>query len=92
MLPVTIFVHVLLISKHLLEKMAEGRLTNEQRVQLSVAISANSMVKIALAYLNLSDADVKNIQNDEKGNSEAQNREILKAWSYRNPDNQVQVN
>ena len=70
--------------------MADGRLTNPQRVQLAAAISADKMVKIALAYFKLSDTDVKNIERDFPS-AEAQSREMLTKWLYKNPDNQVQV-
>ena len=72
--------------------MAEEQLTNAQRVQLAAEIPAKTMVKIALAHFDLGDGVVKNIQDENVGNAEAQSREMLTKWLYKNPDNQVQVN
>ena len=69
-------------------KMAE--LTEPLIAELSVAISVDVMEKIALGRLNISYAVLKNIKRDES-NAQAVSREILRTWSYKNPDNQLKV-
>ena len=70
--------------------MAE-RLTEKHITRLAAAIPANCMSKIGLTYFGLSHAAVVNIKADNQGDAEAQSREIIRRWAYRNPDNQVQV-
>ena len=71
--------------------MAAVQLTNRQYMELASAISVRIMRKIALGYLDLSDSTIKNIETDHLGDAEAQSREMLRRWAYRNPGNQVKV-
>ena len=65
-------------------------LTSRQIVRLARAISADNMASIAEGYMDISDETIKNIDRDTRG-SEAFNREIIKHWRNKNPENQVQV-
>ena len=67
-----------------------GRLTRKQIVRLAAAISADNMESIAEGYLDISDETIKNIRRDAS-NSEAFNRDVIKHWTYKNPDCQVMV-
>ena len=67
------------------------RLTPRQIVRLAAAISADNMAAIAEGYMDISDETIKNKKFENKDNAEAFNRDIIKQWAYRNPDNQVQV-
>ena len=71
--------------------MSTGQLTNRQYIELASAISVKVVRTIALGYLGLSDSAIKNIETDHQGNAEAQSREMLRKWAYRNPDNQVKL-
>ena len=66
-------------------------LTPEQIVHLASAISANNMAAIAEGYLDISDEIIKNIKFETKDSAEAFNREIIKNWIYKNPENQLKV-
>ena len=68
----------------------KGRLTSRQIVRLGSAISADNMESIVEGYLGINDETIMNIRCDAS-NSEAFNREIVKHWMCKNPDNQVQV-
>ena len=76
-------------------KMATGgdldHLTRKQIVRLAAAISADNMASIAEGYMDIDDATIKNKKFENKDNAEAFNRDIIKHWMYKNPDNQVQV-
>ena len=67
-----------------------GRLTNPQIVRLAASISADNMESIAEGYMDISPETVKNTKRDA-GNSEAFNRDIIRYWSNKNPDDQVKV-
>ena len=67
------------------------RLTGPQIVALAKAISVDKMTTIALNYLRLSKAKVRNITADFPGDAETQSREMLWTWANKNPDNQVTV-
>ena len=71
--------------------MAADQITNRQYMELASAISVRTMRKIALGYLDLSHSTIKNIEADHQGDVEAQSREILRKWAYKNPDDQVKV-
>ena len=71
--------------------MAAGQITPKQRMNLTVGISAAAWVQIAETYFELSDAVIKNIQSDNQGNAQAQSREILTKWMYKNSEDQVKV-
>ena len=66
------------------------QLTNRQIVRLAAAISADKMTSIAEGYMDIDNETVKNIRRNE-GDSEAFNREIIRYWMNKNPDNQVEV-
>ena len=70
-------------------KMAE--LTEPLIGELAAAISVDVMEKIALGRFNISYAALRNIKSNERGNAQAVSREILRTWSYKNPDNQLKV-
>ena len=67
------------------------QLTRKQIVRLSAAISANNMMGIAEGYMDIDDATIKNKKFENKDDAQAFNREIIKIWQYKNPDNQVEV-
>ena len=68
-----------------------AELTEAMIVQLATAISVDVMEKIALGRFNISYAALRNIKSNERGNAQAVSREILRTWSYKNPDNQLKV-
>ena len=69
---------------------AESQLTQPQIFRLAKAISADNMASIAERHMLLSRVAIRNIRGDE-GNSEGFNRQMLRTWAYKNPDNQCQV-
>ena len=69
---------------------AESQLTQEQIVRLAAAISADAMKSIAEGYMDIEPETVKNIERDTR-NSEAFNREIIRYWRNKNPENHVEV-
>ena len=66
------------------------QLTRKQIVRLASAISANNMESIAEGYMDISDETIKNIRRDTSS-SEAFNRDILRQWTYKNPNDQIKV-
>ena len=54
-------------------------LINKQRVRLAAKISKSNMVSIALGYLDLDKAAVKQLES-ENSESQAFNREIIEKW------------
>ena len=66
------------------------KLTNKQIVRLAAAISIDNMTSIAEGYMGINNETVRNIRRNE-GNSEAFNRAILRHWTNKHPENQVQV-
>ena len=71
--------------------MAESILSAKQIVSLAQSIPVRNVEKIALRYFDLSDTAIANIKADKSGDAEAQSRDIIRRWAYKNPDNQVQV-
>ena len=71
---------------------SSDQLTNNKIVRLAAAISANNMAAIADGYLGISCETIKNKKSDNKDDAEGFNREIIRIWINRNPNNQVQVN
>ena len=65
-------------------------LTRRQVVRLAAAISADNMESIAEGYLDIDDVTIKNIRRDAN-NSQAFNRDVIRYWANKHPDNQVQV-
>ena len=68
-----------------------GQLTPKQIVRLAATIAADDMESIAFGYMDIGDGTIKNLQYDHKGQAQSFNREIIKHWSYKNPDDQIQV-
>ena len=69
---------------------ASDQLNRRQIVRLASAISAINMEAIAEGYLDINPETIKNIRHDAS-NSEAFNRDVIRHWTYKNPDSQVQV-
>ena len=69
----------------------DRQLTPEQIVRLAAATSTNSMEAIAEGYMGIDYDIIRNVRADNKDNSEAFNRDIIRHWSHRNRDNQIQV-
>ena len=69
----------------------EGQLTQNQIVRLASSISMNNVAAIAEGYMDISDEVVKNKRSENKDDAEAFNREIIKIWRNKNPDNQIKV-
>ena len=74
--------------------MATGRnndLSERKVVQLAAAISVNAMKTIAEGYLDIAPETVKTAE-ENRGDAEAFNREIIRYWRNRNPGpDQVEV-
>ena len=69
----------------------DGQLTNPQIVRLASAISAKDMAAIAEGYMDIDDAAIKILESKHKYDAGAFNREIIRYWTRRNPDKQIQV-
>ena len=67
------------------------QLTNNQIVRLAAIISANNMAAIAEGYMGILSETIKNKKYENKDDAEAFNREIIRYWMNKNPDNQVEV-
>ena len=65
-------------------------LTRRQIVRLGATISADNMESIAEGYMDIDDVTIKNIRRDAS-NSEAFNRDVIRHWANKHPENQVQV-
>ena len=72
------------------KKEDKKQLTQKQIVRLGAAISADSMAAIAEGYMDISDETIKNIKSENK-KAEAFNREIIKIWRNKYPDDQLKV-
>ena len=72
-------------------KQDKQQLSPRQIVRLAAAISANNMAAIAEGYMDIDEATIKNKKYENKDDAEAFNREIIKIWLCKNPDNQVKV-
>ena len=69
-----------------------NKITNKQRVRLAAKIEKPHMKSIALGYLDLDEETIKNLEEENKNDVEAFNREVLKKWEYKNNgSNQVKV-
>ena len=71
--------------------MAESILSSEQIVRLAQSIPVRNVEKIALRYFDLSDTAIANVKADKSGDAEAQSRDLITKWAYKNPDHQVEV-
>ena len=70
----------------------EGQLTQNQIVRLATSISAINMATIAEGYMGINEEAIKNKKFENRDSAEAFNREMIRCWAYKNPENQVQVN
>ena len=69
-----------------------GQLSGSQIVHLSKAITIHAMESFAEGYLDISDATIKNLREQNKNNVEAVNKDLIKRWANRNSGpNQVKV-
>ena len=66
-----------------------GDLTEQLIVDLAQEIDVADMETLALRQFGFSDAVLKNLKR--KSSAEEINREILRSWSYKNPDDKVPV-
>ena len=67
------------------------QLTSRQIVRLAAAISANDMAAIAEGYMDISGEEIRNKKYENKDDAQAFNREIIRYWRKKNPENQVEV-
>ena len=67
------------------------QLSPKQMVDLAAALSADKMAAIAEGYMGIDDVTIKNLQYDYKGEAQTFNREIIRCWAFKTPENQVQV-
>ena len=71
---------------------SSGQLTSNQIVRLARVIASRNMEPIALGYLNIEPARLKNLKDENKDNSEAFNRKVIDEWICGNPGiNHVEV-
>ena len=68
-----------------------GQLTQKQIVRLAAAISVDNMASIAEGYMDISDETIKNTWRENQGKAQAFNRDIIKYWANKNPEDQIQV-
>ena len=68
-----------------------GQLTRKQIVRLAAAILADKMTSLAEGYMDIDDATIKNLKYENKDNAQAFNREIIRHWGNRHPENQLEV-
>ena len=64
-----------------------GRLTNNQYVRLSDAISGQSMETIAQGYLNIDSETIASIKQDNFYKAAPSNRDMLERWARRTENN-----
>ena len=67
------------------------QLTQQQIISLAATIPAPTMTAIAIGYMDISDATIKNLQYESKDDTYTFTREVLKHWMKYNPKNQHQV-
>ena len=78
--------------KHKTMTTSSGQLTANQIERLARAIDSRNMEPIALAYLNIKPARLKNLRYENKDDAEAFNREVIHDWICGNPGiNHVEV-
>ena len=69
----------------------QRRLSSPQIVHLAAAIWADKMAAMAEGYLDIPSETINNLKYETKDSAETFNREIIRCWAYRNPENQVEV-
>ena len=67
------------------------QLTPKQIVRLARAVTVNNMAAIAEGYMDIDDVTIKNTKSENKDDAEGFNREIIKIWRNKNPDDQIKV-
>ena len=70
---------------------ASEQLTGGQIARLAAAISGRDIGVIAEGYMNISSETVKNLLYENRGDTEAYNRHIIRTWRNKNPEHQVEV-
>ena len=75
-----------MITKH-----PSDQLIPRQIIRIAAAIKVNNMAAIAEGYLDIDDETIKNKKYENKDDTHAFNREMLKVWLCKNPHNQVKV-
>ena len=68
-----------------------GNLTPRQIVRIAATISVNLLITIAEGYMDINDEIIKNMQVENKDDTDAFKREIIKVWRHKNPEDQVKV-
>ena len=67
------------------------QLINRQIIRLGASISSNDMEAIAEGYMNIDVGTIKNLRDENQRDAQAFNRDIIRHWACKNPENQVQV-
>ena len=67
------------------------RLNEEHITRLAEVIPAKNMESIAERYLYISPEAIINTRQNNPDDQKEFNRDILRKWTYKNPDNQRQV-
>ena len=67
------------------------KLTGNQRSKLAARISAQTWMKIAVAYLELEGGFLSSLKAKHREDVEAQNQEIISTWANKNRFDQVKV-
>ena len=66
--------------------------TTKQIVLLAEVITLKNMDSIAMKYMNIEWEDLENLKIENKGDTHAFNRDVLRKWCYMNSGpNQVEV-
>ena len=71
--------------------MAEGKLTSEQLMELSLAIPIGTWETIASGYFELSDGEIRNIKASHPSSVTHQSNDIITTWINKNPKDHVKV-
>ena len=67
--------------------MASGdhSITENIIVRLAEAISAKALERIALSYMGIESATLKNLKTEHREDIEGFNRDVIRKWCYMNP-------
>ena len=68
-----------------------GKLSGRQIVRLVNSVEIDSMRRIALCYMNISEEIIDDMERDARGNWRSFNREVIRRWTKQNPVNQMKV-
>ena len=60
-------------------------ITDQEIGRLASVFSPQELSSIAVNYLGIKEYELKNMDYEHRGDTEAYKREILKTWKYRNP-------